>query len=348
METKNIFIDTSSFRNKAFDLTNDSLVKLRKLGASEKISIYTTSITRRECKKNLAEMIDAHDASTKKLNVHIKNSGLSEINFDELKTKRLDNWEKYLVDSKIQEIPIHTDCIEKIFDDYFNSNPPFGGKNKKSEFPDAFVLETLENWCNEHEEKIYAVSSDNPVLSYKATNIIFVNSIEEFLDIYSKEEEKLYSFALSSFNHLKPYIIDKIKEKFEARYYFESDLFDSEISDVEVEEVKLIKAYIINVEDLFCQIDTNVDISFTASITYGDQDMIYRDSDTGYLESLENIRETINFNISATVSIEIGFSETMNIIDSYLRSVRVPNSIEFRVVLDESHEQIHVSSKEKI
>jgi len=51
--------------------------------------------------------------------------------------------------------------IKSILGKYFKNEPPFGGKGKKSEFPDAIALISLESWAKENGKKILAVSKDN-------------------------------------------------------------------------------------------------------------------------------------------------------------------------------------------
>lgn len=50
--------------------------------------------------------------------------------------------------------------IKAILDKYFKNEPPFASKGKKSEFPDAIALLSLENWAIHNQKRILAVSND--------------------------------------------------------------------------------------------------------------------------------------------------------------------------------------------
>lgn len=346
METLNIFIDTSIFRNKAFDLKNDSLKKLKELGQNEQIFIYTTSITKRECDKNLLEIIDEQASRINKLNIHLENVSQQAIDFNELKETRLKNWTDFIIQSKTNEIPIYSGSVEEVFNRYFDNLPPFDSKNKKNEFPDAFVLETLMNWCEVKGEKLYVISSDKPFSNYGNSEILTLNSIEEFLDLYSKHNEaKLYELAQSSFELLKDEIINKITESFEIRHFVVPDLWDAEVNDVEVEQIILHQPYFINVTQDFCQIDIDIDIHFSASLSYDDPDMIYRDSDTREFVSLKRDQESITASITTTISIEINFSKTENEMDSVLQYVWLPNEIEERISSENFFDDYRIISR---
>ena len=52
-----------------------------------------------------------------------------------------------------------------VFQKYFQKKPPFGPGKKKEEFPDAFVLTSIEDWCSWKNQKIYVVSTDGDMQS---------------------------------------------------------------------------------------------------------------------------------------------------------------------------------------
>ena len=49
-----------------------------------------------------------------------------------------------------------------VFEKYFATKPPFGTENKKSEFPDAFVVNGLVEWTQKNAEPLYVISGDKP------------------------------------------------------------------------------------------------------------------------------------------------------------------------------------------
>lgn len=332
METQHIFIDTSVFRNKSFDLTNDSIKILRNLIKEKDVFIYTTSITNRECEKHLILLLDEQKSVLNKLNIHLRNINSNELDFIEIRKNRIKNWKTFI--AEFNEIPIYTESVESVFDSYFDFRPPFESKTKKSEFPDAFVLETLRHWCEETGNKLYAISSDKPFSNYENSQIICLDSLEEFLDIVSQYksskniEEKLYEFAESSFEYLKEVIIKEITEDFEGSYFNAPDLWDSYIEDVEVDQVQIHKPYFIDINEDYCILEVDIDIYFTASLFYGNPDRIYRDPDTRDFVILERIKDSIAEGITTTATIEIHLLLGKDGNDSHLISVSLPNEFE--------------------
>ena len=49
-----------------------------------------------------------------------------------------------------------------VLEKYFASEPPFGTGDKKSEFPDAFVVNSLVEWTKKNAEPLYVISGDKP------------------------------------------------------------------------------------------------------------------------------------------------------------------------------------------
>ena len=332
METQHLFIDTSIFRNKSFDLTNDSLKTLRNVANDGDVSLHTTSITKRECEKNLLEMIDEQEGKINKLNVHLRNGNKEELNFKKLRKNRLENWKEFK--SEFNEIPIYNKSVDQIFDNYFDSKPPFDGKNKKSEFPDAFILETLSNWASENKSQIYVISSDIPFSAFKSTQILHLESIEEFLDILSKyKEEKLYEFAETAYSILQDEISTDIKEQIESASFYTLDLWDSEIVDVEIDRVESLKPYFLNINHNYCLLDVDVNIYFSSTLTYADPNMIYRDSDTKDFVVLERIDDSISTGITVTVTVEMNLADMQESSVSLI-SVNLPKEIEENLTSD--------------
>lgn len=56
--------------------------------------------------------------------------------------------------------------MKPLLDAYFAGNPPFSGKGKKHEFPDAISILALEHWAKSENTKILAVSGDGDWKSF--------------------------------------------------------------------------------------------------------------------------------------------------------------------------------------
>lgn len=75
--------------------------------------------------------------------------------------------------SNTLRIPIQDDLdLVSIIDDYFNKKAPFSEK-KKSEFPDAIVLKSLEQWCSENNTTCIVLSKDTDMKKFKSERLIY-------------------------------------------------------------------------------------------------------------------------------------------------------------------------------
>jgi hypothetical protein len=91
--------------------------------------------------------------------VIIEQLGISTDNAGDAANERLlISFEEFLKRVKATEVPLNND-LEKLFHDYFERVPPFSD-GKKSEFPDAAVVDALKNFASQKGKKIYVVSGD--------------------------------------------------------------------------------------------------------------------------------------------------------------------------------------------
>ena len=75
-----------------------------------------------------------------------------------------------------------TTNVEKLLSLYFEADPPFEGSgDKKAEFPDAIALLSLEQWAQEKEIRLLAVSKDGGWMNF-AKKAIHVDGLENLAD----------------------------------------------------------------------------------------------------------------------------------------------------------------------
>ena len=70
--------------------------------------------------------------------------------------------------------------IKKLVISYFNQSPPFSESKKKTEFPDAIALESLETWAINNDKKILAISDD--------VDWLFFSEKSKYIDVISDLE----------------------------------------------------------------------------------------------------------------------------------------------------------------
>lgn len=131
-----------------------------------------------------------------------------------------------------------------IFEKYFNSIPPFSTGKKKSEFPDAFVIEAAKQYLSEHTNEILLVVSKdsdweksfanvrNVVIcdSISSANTI-LNSIDCILD--NETIEKIYTKIYEEMKNDIYYLVEG--ESYIIHNY--EFLEDIDIDTVEIDEI---------------------------------------------------------------------------------------------------------------
>lgn len=138
---------------------------------------------------------------------------------------------------------------ELIFDLYFSSKPPFAiaGK-KKSEFTDAFVIESAKQYIEEHPNDILlAVSKDNDWKNSFADldEVIMCESIDEAIKKINSIESILSDSMLSEIFHGA---YDEIISK--AEFYVDGECY--ELDDYEfIEDMEIDSVEVKEVDDLF-------------------------------------------------------------------------------------------------
>lgn len=191
MDTSIVFIDTCIFINKNYHFDGNEFQSLIRLTKENKIRVVTTEITIQEVKshieKDIENAIQVIQKTRKQAQV-LRNfnemplSAIFEDIYPEKYQEYLQNkFEAFLESCGIETVSSNTADIDNVFKLYFEKKPPFGERKKKSEFPDAFVLDALNRYAKISDEKIYVISQDRDfaegVVEFK--NLIYLSIIIE-------------------------------------------------------------------------------------------------------------------------------------------------------------------------
>ena len=188
-----IFIDTSVFKSESYFKKSGRVSKLFKLAADGRLHILLPEITRIEWLKHYqngaklpciefqrrAELMGDTTRIEKALTV------ISAIDPSTIIEESLSD---YLVKSKVQIIGYdYCKDVAGVFGKYFAKEKPFGSDIKKDEFPDAFVLSSLEEYAKEKGiRKILIFSGDGDMNGYES-DILIPADISDFLNEFTKE-----------------------------------------------------------------------------------------------------------------------------------------------------------------
>ncbi|NLL01958.1 MAG: hypothetical protein GX265_02930, partial [Mollicutes bacterium] len=202
-----LFVDTCIFEKKGlnFDKENIIINALLDCYKNGKFKFYNLSVIDNEIKNHIKLRAD------KDLNTLKKFKWLKElIDYNDIEKKCYKDMEDYESFKKnIGAINCNVSEInpELVFKKYFSLEFPFENKkDKRSEFPDAFTSEYLNEIKTKNEqETIYFITDDEGLKKSLNPSIVVYKSIEEFLKELNGIDIKEYSF-------IKKLIIDNLSD----------------------------------------------------------------------------------------------------------------------------------------
>lgn len=167
-----VLIDTSAYHKNQCDfdgVTNSIIPMLLQLLAANDIVLLTHPILESEIKKHIKESelvtrIGNLQTSLKKYNRQLQMIGISvEELIEKLNELGMEKKLRGCFDSFYQNaIAVPYVDAQEVFSDYFNARPPFSlTGDKKSEFPDAFILKGIKEYCKRNPDSTILVISDD-------------------------------------------------------------------------------------------------------------------------------------------------------------------------------------------
>lgn len=337
LETRHIFIDTSIFVGANFHYESSTFKQLSTLAIENYLSIYLTPITVREVKAKIQDRVqDAHRAVQKckqeaMVLRHFPNDtfrGLfTDVDVKTVAETLIKQFENFISNTRATTIPVNGTSVDQVFERYFSSLPPFGAGKKKNEFPDAFALSALNEWCTTKSEKIYVISTDGDMAraceGHKA--LISLNSLEALLNLVARDNKILAAFAESAFQHLQPEITKRITVEFKSLGFMVDDE-DGEVESVEAKAINIDERYLIYVTDRNADFRLEVSLDYSADVTYYDPDSGIYDPEEGVMLYRETIDETLERTVELALDLQISFLRIGEPWSARLDSVRFDTS----------------------
>jgi hypothetical protein len=323
LDTQNIFLDTSTFEQNNF-LIGKKLNTLLNHTGDNSINVFSSEIAIKELKERVRKKIAKAKAEIKKFrntkpkSVEIfRNTETYEI-FDQVwKIKFDDEVEKInlKIDDLIKNTPIQLIetngiDIDEVFNKYFNNKAPFKEGDKKYEFPDAFILASIEKWCIENNSKMIIISNDKDWLNYESKFIIKIKELDELLikianhkEITLKEQklefiQKIYS---TSFEHLEK----ELNEFIENHGYL--DTGEADLIKYEISEFVWGKHDITDLGEEYAKLKANVNIKIKVWVSYEDYSKGYYDNEDNVWHFVETIKDTFEKEIEVPIRLEVVF-----------------------------------------
>jgi len=326
---KYVFIDTSVFRNKDFDVQNAELQSLRTFAEEGQLSLVCPKTTMLELAKHVGESHANIRRSAGKVNMLLKISGRHEIDLDDLSAEALKKWNEYLAKLNVIEVGIDSVNLEEVFIDYQRGNPPFSSK-KKSEFPDAFTIRALAAWAEENNVEVSLVTSDGDFGGAVGGRLKLEESLRAFLDEISAERD-YYAQASEAFEELRASIETRAAEKLSAIFYTTDFEWFGAVEDSCVDNVNVVNTYVMFASKSGCTVEFDADVDFSGTVSFARDNRVYRDSDTKDFVAVESESHNIKKSFSMSLTAELGFLND----EAFLQSVILPRRFDFEVELGE-------------
>lgn len=282
--TRHIFLDTQVFIASNFDYTGQRFLSLIEWVEKEKVFIYLTDITKREIHANITKRADAATAELKKLRTSENLRILINLNgpYQQVIGTRPDKkaiieelvsqFESFEEKASVDYIDTDSVSISDIFERYFTNIPPFGSGNKKSEFPDAFVIASLADWCENNSKKMYVISGDKDMIAAAklSSHLVSISQIDQFLDeLIHHEQTFVHDTIKAAYIRDQEQIILDIRSQFEDSEFYLDEL-DGEVDIVNVKSVNISEWSIIDIDEWAGRATLNLKVllEYKAEVSY--------------------------------------------------------------------------------
>jgi hypothetical protein len=314
--TGNVFIDTSEFYRLQFDVAGNILSRLATYAHQGWIHFYTTWVTRQEIRANVSELVKKANAARR--NFQHQASILKRLreyqtlfidgNEVEETEKILAQIDEYFKRVKAFEVSLRNVSSQAIFERYFMADPPFGPGKSKSEFPDAFVLQVLENWCKDNTASMYVVSGDLAMKAFceHSECLHYLPTTQKFLDLVTRfNEDEASSVASKAFKLNEEKVRKSIESTFKSWGFYLKDQVGEDVEIEFVDSMELGEPDLLEVSPGEALFALEFTINFTANLAFDDPDSGIWDSEEKVMLFVETAHETIEETLDLEAEIRL-------------------------------------------
>ena len=356
---KYLLIDSCIYKAECFKFDKGLLNYINKLCQQDKVKLLYCDVIYNEvlCLMKEKCLEFNHNISTALKAVNFLNkedeikviSGFNKEHLNDLSKEYLD---KYLTTSKAILIEEKVD-IKQILNDYFEEKPPFGNGDKKSEFPDAIILHSLENREFDDSDTIFILSTDKDWAKF-----IFGKSKYKFYDdLYkcvielSSDEDQNMLYDEQLYNWInKNNNLQNVNDLLENELYENFDVSKIISENAEVVENNSTLSLNIDPNCVYFDKDNNIldfDISFITNVDFVtdglDYDNAYYDKED---EKYYNLNRTVLHYTGevqgvAVLSLDVTFGDKHHIRINQIRHIEI-----FQDEINNNKENINVENIE--
>jgi hypothetical protein len=339
MQTKNVFLDTSAIIAQNFNYESPSLKALGDLAASGGARLVTTTITIREVESQVRKRVAEARLATERFKHHAILKNVADPALEALlgKTDVLAGAEETLIKqlhdfidrTKTKVVPLSMASSEEVFEKYFKGQPPFGkaedagedeaadeeggkgkstkkgkAKDRKGEFPDAFVISALENWSKKKGEKLLVVSQDSDFEEHckKSPNLIRLGRVGEAVSELNLNRHR-QAVERSAQRNIQAFAA-AIESEFENLGFYLDDE-DGDVNGVSVKDVEFLdELSLIGIVENVATFEVTASVAFLADVSYENMDTAVSDGEGGHY-ALETVEVELERAYEFTVTVEV-------------------------------------------
>jgi len=296
LETRHVFLDTEVYNKLKHNAANRALSILAKHIDEHRLVLHVTDITLLEIKRQLAEEVEQTRAALGRIDKDLtrwrhSDGGITPIPVVGDQTAEhlfgsIDDFIRGRCRAKLHDAMSHS--AHDVFADYFARRPPFDKGEK--EFPDSFMVKTLDTWCASEGERMYVVTKDGAMLRYAeaSPNLLPLATIEDLLasaslsaepdgDAEAIADELLNSPAFDHYlesaitSHVDDLVVD-----------YSGDLPEGEVNSVRFDgAIQSMDYHIVAMSRTRLGLVIKVDTEIVATVGYEDRDLAMYDREDG-------------------------------------------------------------------
>ena len=233
-----VTIDTNIFEGANFNFSESgALYAIKKYVDEKRVEVVLSSIVKSEVEKHIKSrtkrLVNEIKKSEKGSRIYFKelNETVEGLEEDQLLKAKIQEFQEFI--RKIQATTIEYDLLglyetKKVFESYFDVEPPFGGSvEKKKEFPDAFIIQQILAYCRKTkiDRKYIAVVTDDRLFEKACENEGIghcFDSLKSLYDCLNREDDPNMHDLLTKFiEDSRARIEHEIKEGIMKSEYWE-------------------------------------------------------------------------------------------------------------------------------
>ena len=345
LKTRHVFLDTEVYRRYGHNLHDKVLQRLLQLTKDHISTLHITDITLEEIKRQLCDMAAEVAQAMNKGNRLLRNwrsvrsrySGdqpaPADVDAAALAKEAVRAFDYTLIGWQHKRHDALNLPAKDVFEAYFRRDPPFDKPDSK-EFPDAFVVATLDNWCEKNHQKMYVITKDKPMLRAVAQTkaLLPLPTLEDYLALLVDDPKVIKKVERIFDSSAWDTVDESIRERLgHLGTPYTGDLHDGEVIHHEAGDgsVELIEFKVISASDAEIEVVAKVKAPIVFEVQYLDTSSAWWDSEDNEYIGGEKEIETLELEMTLSVLIIIDpHDESITEVDLLTRDVYVQEPYE--------------------